>query len=123
MKAGAVDFLTKPVASGTLLTAISNALRVDAEWRKTAQRTRLLRERYDRLTMREREVFALVSRGLLNKQVAARLAVTERTIKAHRREVMHKMGVSSFADLVRAADQFDDQSYGDAGHGESRRRG
>ena len=64
-----------------------------------------LRERYARLTAREREVFGLVAKGLLNKQIAAELGTSERTIKAHRAQVMDKMEAASFAELVRAADQ------------------
>ena len=105
MKAGAVDFLTKPVKRENLMGAISNALTLDAERRRIGDYMKSLRDRYERLTAREREVFGLVAKGLLNKQIAAELGTSERTIKAHRAQVMDKMEAASFAELVRAADQ------------------
>ena len=105
MKAGAVEFLTKPFRDQDLLDAIQQALERDRVAR--AQRTEMaeLRERFDALTPRERDVFGLVVTGLQNKQVAAALGTSEITIKRHRAQVMHKMRVTSLAELVRIADQ------------------
>ena len=105
MKAGAVEFLTKPFRDQDLLDAIQQALERDRVAR--AQRTEMaeLRERFDALTPRERDVFGLVVTGLQNKQVAAVLGTSEITIKRHRAQVMHKMRVTSLAELVRIADQ------------------
>ena len=105
MKAGAVDFLQKPFDEQVLLDAVSQALERDREGRKTeALRLQALR-RMDTLTPREREVFELVVRGLLNKQVAAELGASEKTIKVHRARVMQKMEADSLADLVRMAEK------------------
>jgi FixJ family two-component response regulator len=105
MKAGAVEFLTKPFRDQDLLDAIAQALEQDRAAR--AQRAGLaeLRERYEQLTPREREVMGLVVSGLLNKQIAAELGISEITIKVHRGQVMQKMGAASVADLVRMADK------------------
>jgi FixJ family two-component response regulator len=100
MKAGAVDFLTKPVSRDTLLASVRTALARDAEERSARERLRAFRVRYDMLTPREREVFAGVVAGKLNKQIAAELGTVERTIKAHRAQVMDKMQVASVAELV-----------------------
>lgn len=105
MKRGAVDFLTKPVDGDTLLAAIREAIGRDLDARRLRSRRAELQQRYDRLTPREREVFALIARGLLNKQVAYELGTAERTIKAHRARVMRKMAALSVADLARAADR------------------
>ena len=105
MKAGAVEFLTKPFRKRELLDAIGAAIERD----RAAHRARLaaddLRQRYAQLTPREREVMALVVAGLLNKQIAAELATTERTIKFHRANITEKMEAESLADLVRMAGQ------------------
>jgi len=105
MKAGAVDFLTKPVDRERLLGAIETALArgVVAQARNAVKRD--LRERLERLTAREREVFERVVQGKLNKQVAFELGTSVRTVKAHRAQVMHKMEVDSLAELVSAADR------------------
>jgi FixJ family two-component response regulator len=103
MKDGAVDFLTKPVKRDTLLRAIENALARDGSERKARAILRDLRERYETLTPREREVFAHVVGGKLNKQIAFDLGTTERTIKAHRASIMDKLNVESVADLARMA--------------------
>ena len=105
MKAGAVEFLIKPFRDQDLLDAIQQALERDRVAR--AQRTEMaeLRERFDALTPRERDVFGLVVTGLQNKQVAAALGTSAMTIKRHRAQVMHKMRVTSLAELVRIADQ------------------
>ena len=105
MKAGAVEFLTKPFRDQVLLDAIQQAIRRDRASRK--QRAELAKQgsRYESLTQREREVMSLVVTGLLNKQIAAKLGTTEFTIKIHRRAVMQKMQAPSLADLVRTAEK------------------
>ena len=104
LKAGAVEFLTKPFRDQDLLDAIQQALALDR--RARAQRAKLeeLRSRYRSLTPREREVIALVVAGLLNKQIAGELGTSEAAVKVHRQHVMEKMGAGSLADLVRIAD-------------------
>ena len=103
MKSGAVDFLTKPVKRAVLLRAVEAALARDREHRQSQERDRNHRDCYESLTPREREVFKLVTAGLLNKQIAAELGTSERTIKAHRAHIMEKMQVVSLAELVRIA--------------------
>lgn len=103
MKAGAVDFLTKPVERDTLLEAIGRALRADAVARTQRGADGELRARYAQLTARERTVFELVVAGLLNKQIAAQLGIAERTVKAQRAQVMAKLGATNAAELGRIA--------------------
>jgi len=103
MRAGAVDFLTKPCEADVLLDAVARALRADAvqrsrQWEETVERTRLAS-----LTQREREVMRGVIAGLRNKQIAAELCICEKTVKVHRAHVMEKVGVRSVAELVRIA--------------------
>jgi FixJ family two-component response regulator len=105
MKAGAVEFLTKPFRAQELLDAVRQALVRDGEFRKQRADTLELRERLGTLTPRERQVLALVVAGLLNKQIAGELGTTEVTIKAHRGRVMRKMQAASLADLVRMAEK------------------
>src|SRR5262244_2237424 len=105
MKAGAVEFLTKPFRDQDLLDAIAQALDRDRAARARRAGLAELRERHEQLTPREREVMDLVVSGLLNKQIAAALGVSEITIKVHRGQVMQKMGAESVADLVRMADK------------------
>jgi len=105
MKAGAVDVLTKPVREQDLLEAVNRALAKDRQRRREAERDLTLRARYATLSERERQVFALVSAGLLNKQIADRVNVTEATVKLHRSQVMRKMEAESLPDLVRMADR------------------
>jgi FixJ family two-component response regulator len=100
MRRGAIDFLTKPVDTGALLSAIRAALRFDAEHRRLVLHQRELRERYESLTPRERSVFGEVIAGRLNKQIAGTLNTCERTVKAHRAHVMQKLQARSVADLV-----------------------
>jgi FixJ family two-component response regulator len=105
IKAGAVDFLTKPVKDADLLRAVRAALQRAAEQRDLIAELALLRQRYATLTRRESEVMGQVVAGQLNKQAAADLGIGEHTIKVHRARVMQKMGVVSLADLVRAAER------------------
>ena len=104
MKAGAVDFLTKPFAARDLLDAVQRAVEKDTRNLGTEARSRSLHARVKTLTPRERQVFALVVTGMLNKQIAAQLNVVEKTVKVHRARVMDKMRAGSFAELVRLAD-------------------
>jgi len=104
MKAGAVEFLTKPFRDQDLLDAIQQALERDRVARAQRMEMAELRGRFDALTPRERDVFGLVVTGLPNKQVAAALGTSAITIKRHRAQVMHKMRVTSLAALVRIAD-------------------
>ena len=105
MKAGAVDVLPKPVREQDLLEAVNRALAQDHQRRADATRDETLRQRYDTLSEREKQVFALVVTGLLNKQIADRAAITEATVKLHRSQVMKKMEADSLPELVRMADQ------------------
>lgn len=107
VKAGAVDFLTKPVQREALLAAIENALAQDAQNRSARQGQNALQACHASLSEREREVFNLVVAGKLNKQIATELGASERTVKAHRARVMEKMQVSSLAELVRVAEHLE----------------
>jgi len=103
MKTGAVDFLTKPVKKQALLQAVQTALARDAERRTTREQFLKRRAGIESLTPREREVFDLVTAGKLNKQIAAELGTAERTVKAHRANIMEKLQVESLAELVHIA--------------------
>ena len=105
MKAGAVEFLAKPFQKEELLAAIHQALDRDRTQRERREEIGALRARYRRLTLRQQQVMELVVKGLLNKQVAAQLGLSEITVKIHRRHVMNKMEAPSLADLVRMADR------------------
>jgi FixJ family two-component response regulator len=103
MKAGAVEFLTKPFGDDVLRNAIGQAIEHSRAARAHEAELRALRERHESLTPREREIMGLVVSGLLNKQIGAELGISEITVKAHRGRVMRKMQVASLADLVRVA--------------------
>jgi FixJ family two-component response regulator len=102
MKAGAVDFLTKPVRDQTLLDAVTAGIAMDAERRAAAAIARRNVERLETLTQREREVLYEVAHGRLNKQIAFDLGISEVTVKLHRSNVMHKMEAASIGELIRA---------------------
>jgi FixJ family two-component response regulator len=104
MKAGAVDFLAKPFRDQDMLDAVTTALERDAQHRVEAATRDDIRTQYETLTAREREVMGHVTAGLMNKQVAALIGLSEITVKIHRGNVMRKMGVRSLADLVRKAE-------------------
>ena len=105
MKAGAVEFLTKPFREQDLLEAIQRGIEQHRLVRQLSAEVRILQQRYALLTPREREVFPLVTSGLLNKQIAAQLDASEKTIKVHRGQVMQKMKAESLADLIRMAEK------------------
>jgi FixJ family two-component response regulator len=105
MKAGAIDFLTKPFRDQDLLDAIQRGVRLDRERRAEAEQLVSLRQRHATLTPREREVMAMVADGLGNKQIAAALDLKEVTVKVHRAQVMRKMEAKSLPDLARFSDR------------------
>jgi FixJ family two-component response regulator len=103
MKAGAIDFLTKPLRASDLMSAINSALEKNRTTRQLKRELAEFRDRFARLTPREKEVLPLVVSGLLNKQAAAELGISEITIRIHRGRIMEKMQAESFAELVRIA--------------------
>jgi len=105
MKAGAVEFLTKPFRDQDLLDAIQIALQLDRARRQREVGIAGLRDRYESLSAREREVVTMVVSGLLNKQIAAQIGTTENTVKAHRSRAMEKMQADSLADLVKMVER------------------
>lgn len=105
MKAGAIDFLAKPFRDQDLLDAIQRGVRLDRQRRAEAQQLALLQQRFATLTQRERAVMAMVTEGLMNKQIAAALDLKEVTVKVHRMQVMRKLEAGSLPELVRMADQ------------------
>lgn len=105
IKRGAVDFLTKPFSDGDFMAAVRSAIARDCETRANRAELSSLRQRYLNLTPREREVMPLVVSGLLNKQAAAELGISEVTLQIHRRNVMQKMEASSLAELVRFSEK------------------
>jgi FixJ family two-component response regulator len=104
MKAGAIDFLTKPFRDQDILDAVATAIERDRTRRKDQKAVAELRAVFETLTTRERDVFALVASGLMNKQIAAEIGLAEITVKIHRGHIMRKMGARSLADLVRMAE-------------------
>jgi FixJ family two-component response regulator len=107
MKAGAIDFLTKPFRDQDMLDAVFAALEQDRKRWETDQTEASIRALYDTLTAREKEVMSLVTKGLMNKQIAGELGLSEITVKIHRGHVMRKMAVRTLADLVRIAERLD----------------
>jgi FixJ family two-component response regulator len=105
MKAGAVDFLTKPFRDQDMLDAVAAAIETDRQRRAAAEAGRDVRARFESLSPREREVMTLVTRGLMNKQVAGELGLSEITVKLYRAQAMRKMSADTLADLVRMAEQ------------------
>jgi FixJ family two-component response regulator len=104
MKAGAVEFLPKPFRDQDMLDAVQIGLDEDRKRRKNTSDISKLKASFDSLTAREREILTLVTAGLMNKQIAAEIGITEITVKVHRGNVMRKMGAKSLAQLVRMAD-------------------
>lgn len=107
IKRGAVDFLTKPFSDADLLAAIDAAVVQDTSARAKRAELALLEKRYGELTSRERDVLPLIVSGLMNKQAAAELGISEVTLQIHRRKVLQKMGAASLADLVRMAQRLE----------------
>jgi len=105
MKAGAVDFLEKPFDDQNLIDLIQNAIEQDRQTKGERVQKREIQKRFESLTSREREVFTHVVAGLLNKQIAFKLGISEKTIKVHRGRVMEKMEAESLADLVRMSER------------------
>ncbi len=104
MKAGAVDFLTKPFRDQEVLDAVTGALERDLKRRREEQSNLEIRARFESLTPRERQIMALVTAGLMNKEVAFKIGISEMTVKIHRGHAMRKMGTKSLADLVLIAE-------------------
>jgi FixJ family two-component response regulator len=107
MKRGAVDFLEKPVDHAVLLRAVEHAIDRSRKLNQEREEREELHHRFERLSAREREVFALITSGLLNKQAAAELRITEKTIKFHRAHIMQKMEAESLAELAKMAARID----------------
>jgi len=105
MKAGAIEFLTKPFRDQDLLDAIHTGLERDRARRQRESEIAILRDRFEWLTPREREVLPLVVSGLPNKQIAAEIGTSETTVKVHRSQLMRKMGANSLPELVRMAER------------------
>ena len=105
MKAGAIDFLTKPFRDQDMLDAVYAALESERARRLSDEGLSALRARYETLTAREKDVMVRVTKGLMNKQVAGEMGLSEITVKIYRGQVMRKMAVRSLADLVRAAER------------------
>jgi len=104
MKAGAVDFLAKPFRDQDLLDAVTAAIQRDEKRREQENRLADLKAHFSSLTAREREIMALVASGLMSKQIAGQIGLSEITVKVHRSHIMKKMGARSVADLVRMAE-------------------
>ncbi|MDH4441456.1 MAG: response regulator transcription factor [Rhizobium sp.] len=114
MKAGAIDFLTKPFRDQDMLDAVASALKVDRKRRASHELLADIETKFQSLTMREQQVMLLVTKGLLNKQVAGDLGISEVTVKIHRGSVMKKMGARTLPDLVRMADALKQRGTKDA---------
>jgi FixJ family two-component response regulator len=112
MKAGALEVFTKPFDDQALIDAVHRALSQNRQRQHDREEHQRLTERWTTLTARERDVMALVVKGLLNKQIAGALGTTEKTVKAQRAQVMHKMQAQSLVDLVRMADRLDAEHPG-----------
>jgi FixJ family two-component response regulator len=110
MKGGAMDFLTKPIDEAALLACIERALEQDRKLRLAALERKNLLARYGSLTPREQQVLPLLARGLLNKQAAWELGITEYTVQIHRGHIMRKMGADSFATLIKLASKLNLES-------------
>jgi FixJ family two-component response regulator len=104
MKAGAVDFLTKPFRDQDMLDAVAIAIQQDQRRREHEMMVSEVRAHFESLTPREREIMALVAAGLMSKQIAAQINLSEITVKVHRSHIMRKIGARSVADLVRMAE-------------------
>jgi FixJ family two-component response regulator len=122
MKAGAIEFLTKPLSSDALLCAIRDGIERSETALRDEAEVRTLRDRYAALSVRERQVMALVACGLLNKQVGGELGISEITVKAHRGNVMRKMRADSLADLVHIAAKLGIESAAKGRHAAERSR-
>lgn len=105
MKAGADDLLTKPVTKDELIAALERAIARSRSWSEKNERLHSLQKRVDSLTPRERQVFERVARGKMNKEIARELGATERTIKAHRSNIMDKLHIATIAELVLIAER------------------
>jgi FixJ family two-component response regulator len=116
MKAGAVDFLTKPFRDQDMLDAIASALKVDSKRRANQEQWVDIEKRFETLTSREQQVMLMVTRGLLNKLVAGDLGISEVTVKIHRGSAMKKMGARTLPDLVRMADALKQRGMAGAGN-------
>lgn len=116
MKAGAVDFLTKPFRDQDMLDAVASALRVDRKRRASTELLADIEGRFRSLTTREQQVMLMVTKGLLNKQVAGDLGISEVTVKIHRGFAMKKMGARTLPDLVRMADLLKQRHFKEAGN-------
>ncbi len=114
MKAGAIDFLTKPVERKALLEAVKNALARDEQGRAECEKIKGVQKRFGLLSARERDVFSRAVSGMLNKEIAAELGMSERTVKAHRAHVMDKMEAHSFAELVQLSTLLTAHPFGTA---------
>lgn len=114
MKAGAIDFLTKPFRDQDMLDAVASALKVDRKRRASFEVLADIEAKFQSLTLREQQVMSLVTKGLLNKQVAGDLGISEVTVKIHRGSVMKKMGARTLPDLVRMADALKQRGTKDA---------
>lgn len=115
MKAGAIEFLSKPFRDQDLLDAVHKGLALDVDRRRRLKEIEALRARYETLTPREREILPLVASGLMNKQIAASLRLSEITVKVHRAQVMQKLQAASLADLVRLSDRITEAVAGSGG--------